>query len=73
MRGARPPIFYKHQEGIRRQLAQWREPLLRAALDRLAEAELQMKTTGLPAETLCREALSGVALAAGRRGGAPGA
>ncbi len=73
MRGARPPIFYKHQEGIRRQLAQWREPLLRAALDRLAQAELQMKTTGLPAETLCREALSGVALAAGRRGGAPGA
>ena len=64
MRTARPPIFFKHQDGIRRQLAQWREPGLRAALDRLAQAEIQMKTTGFPAETLCREALSAVARSA---------
>ena len=63
VRAARPPIFFKHQDGIRRQLAQWREPALRAALTRLAEAEICMKTTGLPAETLCREAASAVAQA----------
>lgn len=67
MRAARPPIFFKHQDGIRRQLGQWHEPALRTALERLAQAEIQMKTTGLPAETLCREALSAVAQAAGGR------
>jgi DNA polymerase III subunit delta len=61
IRTARPPIFFKHQDGMRRQLAQWREPGLRAAMDRLATAEIRMKTTGLPAETLCREALAAVA------------
>ena len=61
MRAARPPIFFKYQDGIRRQLALWRETGLRAALGRLAEAEIRIKTTGLPAETLCREALAAMA------------
>ncbi|MBV8122043.1 MAG: DNA polymerase III subunit delta [Alphaproteobacteria bacterium] len=61
IRSARPPIFFKHQEGVRRQLALWREPRLRTAMAHLAAAEVQMKTTGLPAETLCREALLTVA------------
>ena len=64
MAAARPPIFFKHREPIRRQLEQWREPALRAALERLAEAEILIKTTGFPAETLCREALAAVAQAA---------
>ncbi len=38
---------------------------LRAQLDRIAQAELHIKTTGLPAETICREALLAVAQAAG--------
>jgi DNA polymerase III subunit delta len=66
MRNTRPPIFFKHQDGFRRQLAQWREPGLRAVLDRVALAEIRMKTTGLPAETLCREALLAVAQAVRR-------
>jgi DNA polymerase III subunit delta len=61
MRSARPPIFRKDQEGVRRQLELWREPWLRIAMARLADAEIHMKTTGLPAETLCREALLAVA------------
>jgi DNA polymerase-3 subunit delta len=61
MRAARPPIFFKLQDGFRRQLGLWREPRLRAALGHLSQAEIGMKTTGLPAETLCREALSTVA------------
>ena len=61
MRAARPPIFFKYQDGIRRQLALWRETGLRTALGRLAEAEIRIKTTGLPAETLCREAMAAIA------------
>src|SRR5439155_21160924 len=57
MRGARPPIFFKEQDSIRRQLQRWSEAKLRPALDRAAEAEFRMKLTGLPAETICREAL----------------
>ena len=61
IRGARPPIFFKQQDSYRRQLARWNEARLRSALDRIAEAEFHMKQTGLPAETLCREAMFAVA------------
>ena len=64
MRAARPPIFFKHQDSFRRQLARWREGPLRAALDHIARAEIGIKSTGFPAETLCREALLAVAQAA---------
>jgi DNA polymerase III subunit delta len=64
LRSARPPIFFKHQDSVRRQLGRWREPELRTALDRLARAEIDMKTTGFPAETLCRQAMLTTALAA---------
>jgi DNA polymerase III subunit delta len=62
LRTARPPIFFKQEDNFRRQLALWTEARLRPPLDRLAKAELDMKTTGLPAETICREALLAVAL-----------
>ena len=62
IRGARPPIFFKQQDSYRRQLQRWNEPRLRGALDRAAEAEFRMKQTGLPAETLCREAMFAGAL-----------
>jgi DNA polymerase-3 subunit delta len=57
IRAARPPIFFKQQDSYRRQLTRWNEPRLRRALDRIAEAEFRMKLTGLPAETVCREAM----------------
>jgi DNA polymerase-3 subunit delta len=66
VRSARPPIFFKHQDSFRRQLALWSEARLRSQLDRVAEAELLMKTTGMPAETICRAALLAVAQAASR-------
>jgi DNA polymerase III subunit delta len=65
VRSARPPIFFKEQDSFRRQLQRWSEPRLRAALDRVAEAEFRMKLTGLPAETICREALFSLARDAG--------
>jgi len=64
LRTARPPIFFKQQDSFRRQLALWTETRLRAHLDRIAKAELNMKTTGLPAETICREAMLALAQAA---------
>jgi DNA polymerase-3 subunit delta len=64
MRNARPPIFYQHQESMRRQLRRWSEARLRVQLDGLARAELNMKQTGFPAETLCRQALSALVQAA---------
>jgi DNA polymerase III subunit delta len=64
VRNARPPIFFKHQDGVKRQLGRLSEPALRSALGRIAQAEIDIKTTGFPAETVCREALLSVALAA---------
>jgi DNA polymerase-3 subunit delta len=64
LRTARPPIFFKQEDSFRRQLGLWTEGRLRPQLDRIANAELNMKTTGLPAETICREAMLAVAQAA---------
>ncbi|HEU0156389.1 MAG TPA: DNA polymerase III subunit delta [Stellaceae bacterium] len=64
LRNARPPIFFKHQESFSRQLAGWKAAALRTALDHVAQAEINIKTTGFPSETLCREALLTVALSA---------
>jgi DNA polymerase-3 subunit delta len=61
LRAARPPVFFKDQDSFRRQLRRWREPQLRGALDRIADAEFRMKLTGLPAETICREAMFALA------------
>ena len=64
LRTARPPIFFKQQDSFRRQLTLWTEAQLRPQLDRIAAAELNTKTTGFPAETICREAMLRVAQAA---------
>ncbi len=61
IRAARPPIFFKQQDSYRRQLSRWSETRLRRALERVAEAEFRMKLTGLPAETICREAMFALA------------
>ena len=64
LRTARPPIFFKQEDSFRRQLGLWTEARLRPLLDRVAKAEINMKTTGFPAETICREAMVAVAQAA---------
>jgi DNA polymerase-3 subunit delta len=64
VRTARPPIFFRQEDSFKRQLVLWNEAGLRAQLGRIAQAELHMKLTGLPAETVCREALLAVAQAA---------
>ena len=63
----RPPIFFKHQQMVRRQLQEWRPQRLAQALAILTEAELDCKTTGLPADAVCGRALIRIAAAAQRR------
>ena len=63
VRTARPPIFYRQEDSFKRQLVLWDEAGLRAQLDLIAQAELQMKLTGRPAETVCRKAMLAVAQA----------
>ena len=60
----RPPIFFKHQPIIQRQVGYWRPQRLAQALAILTEAEFDCKTTGLPAEAICGRALIRIANAA---------
>jgi DNA polymerase III subunit delta len=60
----RPPLFFKLLDRFKRQLRLWPASRAAAALVALNEAEAQMKTTGLPAETICRNALLAIARAA---------
>jgi DNA polymerase-3 subunit delta len=60
----RPPIFFKHQPIIQRQVQSWRPQRLAQALAILTEAELDCKTTGLPADAICGRALIRIANAA---------
>ena len=67
LRSARPPIFFKQEDSFRRQFGLWTEARLRPQFDCIIKAELNMKTTGFPAETICREAMLTVAQAARER------
>ncbi len=64
LRSERPPLHFRLSDAIRRHHRAW--PLARAerALERLMETEIACKTTGMPAETLCAQALMGLAWAA---------
>jgi DNA polymerase III subunit delta len=61
LRAARPPVFFRHEDNWKRQLALWDEGRLRPLLGAVAEAEFRMKLTGFPADTVCRAALLAVA------------
>ncbi|MBM3487561.1 MAG: DNA polymerase III subunit delta [Alphaproteobacteria bacterium] len=67
MRGLRPPVFFRRVGPFRAALGLWPAPRLERALARLNEAEIACKSTGLPAETMCAQALFEIALAARAR------
>lgn len=67
IRSQRPPIFFKHQPIIKHQLLQWRPSRLARALGILTQAEMDCKTTGLPAEAICGRALIRIAHAVSPR------
>lgn len=61
---ARPPLHFRRKASVRQALQRWSAARLAAALSRVLEAEIGCKTTGWPAEALCRRALLGVCLEA---------
>ena len=61
MRSLRPPVFSKHLPRFDAHVRRWPTARLHQALERLTRAESDCKTTGSPAETLCRRALLEIA------------
>ncbi len=69
MRSLRPPVFYMLKDQFKAQLGIWPRERLVRAFELLTQAELDCKTTGLPAPAMCHRALIQIAQAAraGRR------
>jgi len=61
VKALRPPVFFKHVDRFVGQVGLWPPARAAAALALLTEAELNAKRTGLPAETMCRDALLSLA------------
>lgn len=55
-----PPIFFKQEPAFKAQLGSWSLPALSQILSRLNALEAQCKTTGMPVETLCSQAILGI-------------
>jgi len=53
----RPPVFFKLKDRLIRQLGRWQVSHLQETIEILIKADRQMKTTGLPHESICRAAL----------------
>lgn len=67
MKALKPPVFFRQTDAFRAQLRRWPPAALMAALARLTEAEVLCKTTGMPAETVCAQALFRLAATARAR------
>jgi len=57
MKALRPPVFYKQEDAFRDQVRHWPAARLGDALEALIEAEIDCKTTGLPAAAVCSQSL----------------
>ncbi|MGB8275577.1 MAG: DNA polymerase III subunit delta [Alphaproteobacteria bacterium] len=53
----RPPLFFKFRSAFRAQLRRWPMDRIAAAFEELLSLESTCKTTGMPAETICRQGL----------------
>jgi DNA polymerase-3 subunit delta len=62
----RPPVFFKAADRFKRQLSRWQLDRLSMALEVLLDAEIDCKTTGLPAKEITARALMRLTQAAGR-------
>jgi DNA polymerase-3 subunit delta len=65
--GLRPPPHFRMAGRMKGQLARWPADKLATALELLLTAELDCKTTGLPAPEICGRAILQLTRAAGRR------
>ena len=66
MKALRPPVFFKQADAFRAQLRRWPPARAEIALAAIGRAEISCKTTGLPAETVCQQALLRIAAMARR-------
>lgn len=64
MDALRPPVFRRDRASFRRQMQAWPVERLARACEILVQAELDCKTTGLPAGAICQRALMRIAQAA---------
>ncbi len=60
-KGVRPPVFFRREGAFLRALRIWSSATLALGTQRVWEAECACKRTGSPAETLCRNAILGLA------------
>ena len=60
MRKLSPPVFFKQAPMFKSQINSWSLPVLSQILGRLNDLEAQCKTTGMPVETLCAQAILAV-------------
>ncbi len=65
----RPPVHFKATPRMKGQVQRWALDRIATALDLLLAAEMDCKSTGLPADEICGRALMQIARAAGRRPG----
>lgn len=61
MKTLRPPVIFKFEDRFAAQMRLWRGARIAAALELLIAAELDCKSTGQPAETLCGRVLMRIA------------
>ena len=66
MKSLRPPVMFMFADRFRRQLNLWSPARIARAMDLAVEAELECKSTGLPADAVCERAMLRIARAAGR-------
>ena len=66
MKSLRPPVMFMFADRFRRQLNLWSRARLAQGMDMAVEAELDCKSTGLPAEAVCERAMMRIAHLAGR-------
>jgi DNA polymerase III subunit delta len=62
MKKLQPPIFFKLEDDFRSQLRNWPLTAIEKVLLRLMDVEAQCKRTGAPVETLCSQAILGIAM-----------
>ena len=63
----RPPVFFRARPAMERALRNWRPERLEAVAAALLETERRTKTTGMPDETVFRQAVLTIARQAARR------
>ena len=66
LKGLRPPVFFKEVPAFKAHVNRWSTTQLSRAMDILIGAEIDCKTTGLPAESICARACLRIANAARR-------